>query len=68
MRDELTNKNRVNWCRSRTKELEELGYKTVIAPRDINLFYLDDQIRERIERKEDGTLSGTSYETDLFGK
>ncbi|AUD03048.1 bacillithiol biosynthesis cysteine-adding enzyme BshC [Spirosoma pollinicola] len=56
MRDELTNQKSAELVQKRTKELEELGYKTVIAPRDINLFYLDDQLRERIERKEDGTF------------
>ena len=55
MRDELTQQKSGELVQTRTKELEKLGYKTVIAPRDINLFYLDDQIRERIERKEDGT-------------
>ncbi len=55
MRDELTHQKSAELVQKRTKELEELGYKTVIAPRDINLFYLDSQVRERIERKEDGT-------------
>jgi bacillithiol biosynthesis cysteine-adding enzyme BshC len=55
MHDELTQQKSAELVQKRTKELEELGYKTVIVPRDINLFYLDDQLRERIERKEDGT-------------
>ncbi|SOD96791.1 bacillithiol biosynthesis cysteine-adding enzyme BshC [Spirosoma fluviale] len=55
MRDELINQQSGELVSKRTAELEALGYKTVIAPRDINLFYLDDQLRERIERKEDGT-------------
>jgi bacillithiol biosynthesis cysteine-adding enzyme BshC len=34
------------------KKLEALGYKTQIFCRDINFFYLDDQIRERIEKED----------------
>lgn len=34
-----------------TEVLGELGYKSQIYPREINLFYLDKGIRERIERK-----------------
>ncbi|MFD2938114.1 bacillithiol biosynthesis cysteine-adding enzyme BshC [Spirosoma flavum] len=55
MRDELTQQKSGELVHEQTDLLEGMGYKTVIAPRDINLFYLDDQLRERIERKEDGT-------------
>ncbi|WP_420151292.1 bacillithiol biosynthesis cysteine-adding enzyme BshC [Spirosoma sp.] len=55
MRDELINQQSGELVQKKTEQLESLGYKTVITPRDINLFYLDDQLRERIERKEDGT-------------
>lgn len=40
---------------TQTKKLEELGYKSQIFPREINLFYMDQGIRERIEK------SGTIY-------
>lgn len=33
-----------------TQELEKLGYKSQIFPREINLFYLEKGVRERIER------------------
>lgn len=36
---------------STTKELENLGYKTQISPREINFFYLTDGLRERIVRE-----------------
>lgn len=36
-----------------TQRLEELGYKSQIFPREINFFYLDKGIRERIERSGD---------------
>lgn len=34
--------------------LEDLGYKAQVYPRQINFFYLKDDIRERIEKSEDG--------------
>lgn len=38
---------------SQTKKLENLGYKSQIFPREINLFYMDKGIRERIEKSGD---------------
>ena len=55
MRDELVQQKSGELVHQQTEQIEALGYKTVITPRDINLFYLDHQLRERIERKEDGT-------------
>ena len=52
IRDELTHQKSGQRVQEQTEKLSALGYKTVIAPRDINLFYLDDQIRERIEHKD----------------
>lgn len=48
MREELTNQLSATLVEQRTDQLKELGYSPVITPRDINLFYLDDQLRERI--------------------
>jgi len=36
-----------------SEELDALGYKSQVYPRDINFFYLDDQLRERIEKEGD---------------
>lgn len=33
-----------------TAELEEMGYKSQIYPREINFFYMKDSLRERIEK------------------
>jgi bacillithiol biosynthesis cysteine-adding enzyme BshC len=55
MRDELIHQHSGELVQKQTEQLESLGYKTVITPRDINLFYLDDQLRERIERLDDGS-------------
>ena len=54
MRDELIRQTSGHLAQQQTEKLSLLGYKTVISPRDINLFYLDDQLRERIEYQ-DGT-------------
>lgn len=48
MREELTSQLSGTLVEQRTNNLKELGYEPVINPRDINLFYLDDQLRERI--------------------
>jgi bacillithiol biosynthesis cysteine-adding enzyme BshC len=55
MRDELLHQHSSPLVQEKTEQLTALGYKTVITSRDINLFYLDDQLRERIELQEDGT-------------
>lgn len=39
---------------STTSKLEELGYKSQIFPREINIFYSEKGIRERIERTANG--------------
>lgn len=48
IKDELLNRPTESIVTQTTQQLEALGYKTQITPREINLFYLDDQLRERI--------------------
>jgi bacillithiol synthase len=44
-----------------TQKLVDLGYKTQISPREINLFYLDNQQRERIVQEgEDFVVQNTN--------
>jgi bacillithiol synthase len=38
---------------AQTKKLEDLGYKSQIFPREINFFYMDKGLRERIEKDGD---------------
>ncbi len=37
-----------------SNKLESIGYKTQVHPREINFFYLENGIRERIEKSENG--------------
>ena len=53
IKDDLLNHTAFNVVSKATKLLEDLGYKTQIAPREINFFYLADGIRERITREGD---------------
>jgi bacillithiol synthase len=48
LRDELTNQTAARLATETTGQLEQAGYPAVITPRPINVFYLADQLRERI--------------------
>ncbi len=41
---------------STSSKLEDLGYKSQIFPREINFFYLEKGVRERIERTSEGFI------------
>ena len=49
MRDELINQHAVKLVAEQLRQLESKGYKQQAFPRDINLFYLSENSRERIE-------------------
>ena len=53
IKDDLLNHNAKQKADNATAALEDLGYKSQIFPRDINFFYLQDGVRERIEREGD---------------
>lgn len=53
MEEELFNRPSINLVNETSSRLEKLGYKQQATPRPINLFYLGDQMRERIEWQED---------------
>lgn len=48
IKDELQNHTAFSLVEGQSEKLTSLGYKPKINPREINLFYLDDGIRERI--------------------
>ncbi len=50
MLDDLTNHNAHRLSSNATGALEQMGYKGQVFPREINLFYMEDGIRERIEK------------------
>lgn len=45
---ELLTQQNANLVEKTTEKLNELGYKSQVTPRAINIFYLDEQLRERI--------------------
>ncbi len=53
MKDDLLHHNAGNLVKNTTDKLVSLGYRPQAFPREINLFYLDDNLRERIV-KDDG--------------
>ncbi|MFN4146727.1 MAG: bacillithiol biosynthesis cysteine-adding enzyme BshC [Runella sp.] len=58
--DELLHQKVHKIVNDTTQRLETLGYSTQIAPREINLFYLAENLRERIVRaKEDYQILNT---------
>lgn len=52
---ELVSSASANAMGKTDKALTENGYNLQVEPHDINLFYLDDQLRERIEKDDSGT-------------
>lgn len=51
--DDLLHQSAARIVEKTTASLEQAGYKVQANPRDINLFYLKDDIRERIEKQDD---------------
>jgi len=51
IKDDLLQHSAFNIVSKTTKDLENLGYKTQIVPREINFFYLTDGVRERITKE-----------------
>lgn len=52
--DDLCNQSASGVVEKTLNELDKAGYKVQANPREINLFYLKDNIRERIEKTDDG--------------
>lgn len=48
IKDDLIKNSAFEIVGKTSKKIQELGYETQISPREINFFYLDDGIRERI--------------------
>ena len=53
VKDELLNQTAYRCVSDASRQLEEIGYKTLVTPRKINLFYLDHNSRDRIVKKKD---------------
>lgn len=52
--DDLFKHNPEKFVSKTSSSLEDLGYKTQVTAREINFFYLENGIRERIEKTEGG--------------
>ncbi|MGA0556060.1 bacillithiol biosynthesis cysteine-adding enzyme BshC [Larkinella sp. VNQ87] len=67
IKDELLHHATDTLVTQTSQQLEALGYRTQISPREINLFYLDDQLRERIvvQPSADGTSTYQVLTTEL---
>lgn len=52
VQNELKNHVSFKQTSASSEKLEELGYKVQVSPRALNLFYLNEEIRERIIEKE----------------
>ena len=48
IKDELINRKSIEAILKTSGELKELGYSAQVTPREINLFFIEDNIRERI--------------------
>lgn len=53
IKNDLLNHTAFEVVTQTTKQLESLGYKTQISPREINFFYLENGLRERIVKEDD---------------
>jgi bacillithiol biosynthesis cysteine-adding enzyme BshC len=58
--DDLKNHTAKKLVEETNQQLEQLGYKTQVFARDVNFFYLDTQLRGRIE-KADATASAREF-------
>ena len=54
MRDDLLHQTASEIVAKTSQKLESLGYKTQISAREINLFYLENGLRERIVKEDSG--------------
>lgn len=61
IKNELETQKSHLYIEKSSKKLNELGYKTQVTPREINLFYLEDNLRERIVKNEN-TNGETTFE------
>ncbi|MEP7264444.1 MAG: bacillithiol biosynthesis cysteine-adding enzyme BshC [Bacteroidota bacterium] len=54
IKDELVKQSSFDLVDATSKKLQELGYKAQVNPRSINLFFMEDGVRERIVKAPDG--------------
>lgn len=52
LKDELVHHQAYARVLKSSEKMQDIGYKTLVTPREINLFYLTDETRERIVKKD----------------
>ncbi|AFM04007.1 bacillithiol biosynthesis cysteine-adding enzyme BshC [Bernardetia litoralis DSM 6794] len=62
IKNELETQNSYLKIEESSKKLNYLGYKTQVTPREINLFYLEDNLRERIIKNENSQNNENRFE------
>ena len=67
MEDELVHHHANSAVQKQSEAIRELGYKTLVTPREINLFYLGDNSRERIVKR-DGRYEVLGTDTNFDKK
>jgi bacillithiol synthase len=60
LESELLEQKSITFVQQTSTKLNELGYKSQAAPREINLFYLQPGLRERIIRTSEGVTQSNS--------
>lgn len=60
IKEELIHNHAHNLVQKTSSELGSLGYKLQVTPREINLFYLDKNVRERIVKDHDYQVLNTN--------
>lgn len=65
VKDELINGNSCKQVNETNQRLLQKGYKPKVNPRELNLFYLKDGFRNRMERMADGTFSVLNTEVNF---
>ncbi len=62
IKNELKTQNSHLEIEESSEKLNELDYKTQVTPREINLFYLEDNLRERIVKNENPQTNEITFE------
>ena len=66
LKNEILNRGSFDKVIAANTQLEKLGVKSQVMPREINLFYLDHQSRERIKYEGNYQIGGTVFQPETL--